>query len=285
MNYTNAFIDGHTISLHQADAHIILGDPLFERYASLIRCEVNPGDFVIDIGAHVGTFTLTLASAVGPSGKVIAFEPEPTNFELLKRNIAANGYSWVATEQKAISHSSRQNKLYICKENSGMHRLYPSITCEDSLTVDQVSLDQYLKDAGLEDCPVSFVKIDIEGAEYLALQGMQRLLSKKRKPKLFMEFCAPSCVEAGVSPGQLLTFLEQSGYTLYAINDTLEKIDSFSLSEQMKNIEPKLRSLLSNLTNNKKNLLQELDQIFIDELNLLGYHRPLVENIFCIVEI
>jgi FkbM family methyltransferase len=65
----------------------------------------------VDVGAHVGYFTLLLAKQVGPSGEVVAFEPNPNIFEILKENVALNGYRNVILENKAVADQAGQVEL------------------------------------------------------------------------------------------------------------------------------------------------------------------------------
>jgi precorrin-6B methylase 2 len=64
---------------------------------------VQPGDRVVDVGAHVGYFTLLAARLCGPNGRVFAFEPHPDNFRLLERNIRENGAENVTAVRKAVA--------------------------------------------------------------------------------------------------------------------------------------------------------------------------------------
>ena len=68
---------------------------------ALVKRIVRNGDIVVDIGAHIGYYTLIFARLVGPKGKVFAFEPEPNNFNLLIKNIKINGYKNIIPVQKA----------------------------------------------------------------------------------------------------------------------------------------------------------------------------------------
>lgn len=73
---------------------------------------VMPGDVVLDIGAHIGYYTVLAARSVGNEGRVIAFEPDPQNYSLLVKNVAKNGYRNVTAVQKAVSWNSGYAQLY-----------------------------------------------------------------------------------------------------------------------------------------------------------------------------
>ena len=94
-----------------------------ERTTALFKRVVRRGDVVLDLGANIGYFTLLAARLVGESGRVYAFEPEPMNFEYLKKNIAVNGYKNVLAYQKGVSGASGTAKLFVCPYDSGHHTI------------------------------------------------------------------------------------------------------------------------------------------------------------------
>ena len=85
---------------------------------------VKPGDTIVDAGANFGYYTIIGSPLVGDKGKVYAFQPDPTNFELNQRNVRLNGLTNVVLEQKALSNRKGTLKLYIAGENKGDHRIY-----------------------------------------------------------------------------------------------------------------------------------------------------------------
>jgi FkbM family methyltransferase len=139
---------------------------------------IQPGWVCADVGAHLGYFTLLLAHLVGEEGHVFAFEARPENCRWLEENIALNRLTArVTVENLAVSDGS-QTFVYLnapayyttewsIVRASPVHR---------SLEVQAIALDQYFAKGP----HVNFIKMDIEGAEYLALQGMRRLLQRDR---------------------------------------------------------------------------------------------------------
>lgn len=95
--------------------------PLYEhgvhepRETDFLAKALQPGMTFIDIGAHVGYYTLLGAAAVGKEGKVIAFEPEPYNLEILTKNVALNELTNVVVEGKGIS-TVRDRRKYSCRK-------------------------------------------------------------------------------------------------------------------------------------------------------------------------
>jgi FkbM family methyltransferase len=153
---------------------------------------VRPGQVVYDVGANIGFFTILCARLVGPEGRVFAFEPMPANVATLRHNIAMNGLENVTVVEKALSFSSGTAELFISpwpafhslnvegavkRDNRGRDAGAP-------IVVETVTLDGFLRGHG---GPVpDLVKLDVEGAELLALEGMRETL-RTRAPLLVCE--------------------------------------------------------------------------------------------------
>ena len=168
---------------------------------------LKPTDIALDIGAHIGYFTLLMAEHCS---KVIAFEPERRNFSTLQKNIEP--INNVVLYNAAVMEFSGQKWLYGSDNNSGMHRIYQSRwTPYQWGMVRTVRLDEILNNE-----TIRFIKIDIEGAELGALRGMQYIL-KNSKPIMIMEFHPPSIEEYGASPEEEYHFLKTLGYSIRLI--------------------------------------------------------------------
>jgi tRNA G37 N-methylase Trm5 len=92
----------------------------------LLRKLIKPGDVVLDVGANIGYYAVLFGRWVGDGGWVIAVEPEPDNFSLLCRNLAANGSSNVIPLPVAASDRFGELALYLSSDNKGDHRAYDS---------------------------------------------------------------------------------------------------------------------------------------------------------------
>jgi FkbM family methyltransferase len=130
---------------------------------------VRPGWLALDIGAHVGFYTLILSKLVGPHGSVIAFEPLPCNFSVLSENIRMNSCSHARAVNKALlDHTCEMSPDIIDDEQLPGSVPFSEDTGAERLSVGAVSLDDFLRDAKH---PTHFMKIDVEGAESLVLKG------------------------------------------------------------------------------------------------------------------
>ena len=112
--------------IETADGLDFLIKPTHEQFETeVFKKEIEKGDTVLDLGSHIGYYTLIAAELVGEKGKVFAFEPEPTNFVLLKKNIKINNYQNVIPVQKAVSNKNGKGRLYL-KEKKTQNRIYDS---------------------------------------------------------------------------------------------------------------------------------------------------------------
>lgn len=175
---------------------------------------VQPGWICVDVGAHLGYFTMLLAKLVGEHGRVIAFEAHPDNAAQTRSNVGMNGYeARVRVENMAVSDGAHHSvKLYPGRDHSSFewnivgHDVQGN-PVQHELDIPATSLDAYFP-PGLR---VDFVKMDVEGAEAQALCGMRRLLRQSR-PFVVVEFHS----EAGWAGRRELFAMD---YCLYDIRD------------------------------------------------------------------
>lgn len=225
-------VDEHTMFLDDKDSMSLRANGVFEaQETELIKRKVEPGDVVLDLGANIGYYTLILARLVGPEGKVYAFEPDPTNFALLEKNLRANGYENVELVQKAVSNKNKKLRLYLSEENRGDHRLYDSHDGRAFVEVESVRLDDYFQGYGGR---VDFIKMDIQGSEGGALLGMTDLLQNHRDVKILSEFWPVGLKRFGIDPLYYLQLLQQHGFTVYDLQSGGEKMEPVMAEELLK---------------------------------------------------
>lgn len=141
---------------------------------------VKLNDVVYDIGANIGFFTIIAAKLVGPGGHVYAFEPISENINKLRHNININKFLNVTVFEKAVSKSSGKEKIFLTK-NSGGHTLSSGGVPKNKIgeiMIDIVSIDEMVEDLKIN--PPDIVKIDVEGAEYNVIDGMNKTIKKFR---------------------------------------------------------------------------------------------------------
>jgi FkbM family methyltransferase len=189
---------------------------------------IRKGDVVLVIGAYIGYFALAFAKIVGEEGTVFAFEPEPTNFSLLKKNMTMNGCKNVVLVKKAVSNKTGKIKLYMAEVGSTDHRIHDSNSGRHFIEIESIRLDDYFKDY---DGKIDLIKMDIQGAEPSAVEGMSDLLSKNKNVKIVTEF-APNIIEkSGVKPEEYLKTLMDHGFKLYDINEGFRQTNISELLE------------------------------------------------------
>jgi FkbM family methyltransferase len=130
-----------------------------------------PGDVYYDLGANVGFFTLLAARLVGPTGAVVAFEPDPHNARTLRANVARNGLGHVTVVEQGVADTSGTLRFNV--QDSTMSRLAEE--GEDGIEVPVTTLDDFLAGGAVR--RPTLVKLDIEGAEVGALRGATQLLA------------------------------------------------------------------------------------------------------------
>lgn len=164
---------------------------------------LKDGDVVLDIGAHVGYFTLLASRMVGSSGKVIAFEPLPLNLAYLNRHVQINRLTNVETMPVAVGQ--RPGRLaFDSAGGTGRGRLGTTHQA-GQLEVEVVSLDAMHDQARLPS--PDLIKMDVEGVEVEAMLGASRLIAQKR-PKILLS------VHGKAAKCQSEAMLKKLGYEL-----------------------------------------------------------------------
>lgn len=161
------------------------GDPEREpAFMKILRRELEKGMTAIDIGANIGYVTLIMAELVGPSGQVYAIEPHPRNYSILVKNIEANGYAgFVSPYQMGISNVSEVSTIHI-SDASNLHSMSATKHSKASIDIQLSTLDDFMKDNSYP----NFIKMDIEGHEVEALEGMYNTLRNAEPPvRILME--------------------------------------------------------------------------------------------------
>jgi FkbM family methyltransferase len=211
-------------------------DEQFE--SRLFQSLVRPGDVVVDVGANVGYYTVLAARAVGPTGHVYAFEPEPANFARLRATIRAFRYQHVTLVAQAVSDSDEPARLYLAPDSMpGDHRIVDPGDGRRFISVGALRLDDYFASA-TPSPRVDAIKMDIQGAEMRALDGMDATLSRNHDVKLFTEFWPIGLHRAGVDPRAYLDRLASYGFQVYEIDNEAGSLASLRTDELLTRYTP-----------------------------------------------
>lgn len=174
-----------------------------------VQERLQPGDVFLDVGSNLGIFTVFGARAAGPRGTVISCEPGSEAYEQLQTNIELNELTNVRTLKLALSDRHSTMKLALGDSASLCGLAHLSEEDGPAEEVQTVSYDSLVAEQGL---PIpGVVKIDIEGHEYAALQGMERTLAD---PACFALFCEihPYALPSGVSHEDVVSLIESLGF-------------------------------------------------------------------------
>lgn len=196
-------INGHRIYLDKDDSLRLSFIKEYEPYERrLVQAYIKPGNIAMDIGAHIGYFTLLMARAVGPRGRVYAFEPHPENFRILKKNIEYNGYKNVILINKAVSDKKAKEKLYLAKYSNSSHGFYNLDNTKKFIEVETTRLDDY-------ESKVDFIKIDAEGNEIKILAGMKKIIENSPDLEMIVEYLPELINKSGLSTERFIKALEE----------------------------------------------------------------------------
>jgi len=155
---------------------------------------IGRGSTVFDVGAHLGEWSLLFSELVGPSGRVVAFEPDPVARASLKKNLEMNGISNVTVEEECVSDKTGKAVLRAERFGSGLSSIvspHGRGTGYHELEVRSTTLDEYCEAHGLSP---DWIKIDAEGSEPLIVRGMRRLI-EDRHPQAILEFHSDGLTE------------------------------------------------------------------------------------------
>jgi FkbM family methyltransferase len=181
--------NGGRVFLHHREdiGLVVLMSGGFEKAETEFAIEqARPGTVAIDVGANVGMFTVPLALAVGPSGRVLTIEPSPDNVERLERNLDLNSLENVMVEPIAVGDKAGRLVLQLAND-PGFHstaEIAESRSVDESLMVKAETLDQVWLRAHAPN--VTFIKIDTEGSEDAVLRGAEQIL-RTCQPALLVE--------------------------------------------------------------------------------------------------
>lgn len=236
--FTN--VQGHKMFLDSKDSLGLSLNGIYEKFETeLVKKMVTEGDVVVDVGAHIGYYTLIFAKCVGNGGIVFAFEPEPNNFSLLSKNIEINGYKNVNLEQLAISDFDGTCVLYTFNTSSGANRIYKPLEKNyknsKPIQIKAISLDDYFTNR--PENKIDLIKIDVEGAEFNVLKGMQNIMKKNINLKILLEFNPYFLENAGANPKHLIDFLQDRSFKINYLdeeNNRMMEVDAdFLLSNEI----------------------------------------------------
>ncbi|EPA04252.1 FkbM family methyltransferase, partial [Candidatus Nitrosarchaeum limnium] len=181
--------------------------------------------------------SLLARSKVGPNGKIFSFEPSKENISLFKKSIVENSFTNIIVVDAAVSDHDGHSELFLSPFYKSEHSLfeynYSSGEHKGSKQkIKIISIDSFLEKT--EDLKVDIIKMDVEGSEKKSLDGMKKTIQFNKKLTLITEFWPQGFVNAGIEPKEFLEILTSSGFSLYHIDEFLQKTYSVTVNEMLK---------------------------------------------------
>ncbi|MGK7922007.1 MAG: FkbM family methyltransferase [Trichodesmium sp.] len=191
----------------------------------LIYRFLEKGDCFIDIGTHIGYYSVLAAKIVGNEGKVFAFEPELSNYQKILENISLNNLSNIQLFNLALSSESKETHLFFNQDNDGGHALWDvgkhpfnqkSLQSQTMQNIQQSTLDDILSQQQ-DISQIKIIKIDTEGAEVNVIKGAVNTISKYNVPYIICEINRFGLKQMGTNEAELREFMNTLKYESYLI--------------------------------------------------------------------
>jgi len=183
------------------------------------------GDAFIDVGANIGMFTLLASRLVGPTGRVVAFEPNPDVYDRLQLHIERNNIGNVMLNAAGLSDVAATSTLTVWANEKGWGT-FGTLSVQEEQQVTQkypcrvAKGDEMLKD--LSGAPLT-IKMDVEGYECRALRGLAETI-RRYKPAIITEVSESNLRRAGTTPHELFSIMARHGYRGYSLGVARDRI-------------------------------------------------------------
>jgi len=188
--------------------------------ALLLSDFLTEGDIFFDVGANIGYFTCIASALVGPTGEVHSFEPDPRSFDLLQQTVNANqDREHVFPNQVAVS--DRLGSLqFNMVDQIGWSNVLPNTqhAIQNTIKVPAISLDDYVREKNIDPARIKLIKIDVEGWEPYALQGMKNILSSS-SPSIICEYNTVGLPAIGFQLEDIKKLMSSHHFEGYAIQE------------------------------------------------------------------
>lgn len=212
-NGTRILVDTRSIDI---GIHLLTLGRWETAYTDLFTRLLKPGDTVLDLGANHGVYALIAAQAVGPSGRVHAFEPNPRLAHLVDMSLRLNGFGWAQAHAVGASDAAGTARLVFTDSFSGGGAVASDAEAAQRPGVDcrLVVLDEVFADPAFRP---DVVKMDVEGHEGRVLRGMRGILARSPGIRIMMEFAPEMMARSGVPVAEVVALLSGFGLNAWTI--------------------------------------------------------------------
>lgn len=191
---------------------------------------VSEGDTVVDIGAHIGSHTLSMRRATGKAGNVIAYEPHPRNAQFIRDTVEKNGFQNISVIEAALSDSNRTGQLAVESDNTGSSSLHTDQhSGSQKVEIDVRDMDEEINSASFS--TIDFVKIDIQGGEFELLVGNDSFIKNIRRMVIEIH---PTSYLTPFQATQVYRQLDKSGYVKDLSGQPLSEKDVVQSADDIK---------------------------------------------------
>lgn len=193
---------------------------------------IKPGWTILDIGANIGYYTIQFSKTLNGNGIIFAVEPAENNINMLKKNIETNKAKNVRVIDKAISSETDSGKLFLSQGHNGDHRIYKTKEKRASVTVNTITVDDILNN----EKRVDLIKMDIQGAEHLAIQGMNETLDRFHDIIIVTEFSPSLLKSSGGNPIKFVQYFVDKGFKIKFFDEKKKSLQSTNIEALMNQI-------------------------------------------------
>jgi FkbM family methyltransferase len=210
-------VHGFEISFPRRFLHHHVASEYEPETCAWLNSELAIGSTVLDVGAHIGFFSLVMGRRIGRSGRVVALEPSIENVHYILKNAHANLIENIEVIAAAASDACAVRRLNL-NESSDSYSLYEHVNTATigSVPVPVVTIDMVVRDLELANLQV--VKIDAEGAEPDVLSGMSDVLVSFPRLELLIEWFPEMLRSRSLAPDELVPLLERTGRKLQILD-------------------------------------------------------------------
>lgn len=249
--YKLGMVVGGTKGMDSLAAGLVFGNGYEVEATKLFKSIVKQGMNVVDVGAHIGYYTLLASKLVGDGGGVWAFEPEMGNYNRLDGNVKLNEASNVTTIRQALGDYVGHGKLYTSDGMSGECSLFRIPGRSNR----EVSVDVTTMDKALSGQRVDVIKIDVDGGEMGVLLGAKNVIRVNPNIKIFTELYDLGLKSAGYSCKAYINELRRLGFGYIYLIDEKEKTVRESTLRDISGFMAKAEGV--NLLCSKKRVLED----------------------------
>ena len=183
---------------------------------TFIKTVVKDGDCVFDIGAHIGYYSFLFSNLTGKTGNCYSFEPQKNLFEIIKLTMKANGISNIIPFNTLLSNKTGKIKFFQAEDQSHSSvtaSIGKSEAISSSYDIDSITIDDFIRENKIPS--VKLMKIDVEGAEFMVLEGAKESLKNRIIKNLLIELHEEQLKELGSSIESLISYLEEMNFKIF----------------------------------------------------------------------